>query len=431
MIDGIPAQTDAVEVLLLIGVLLLGALLERAMTRAWISTALYLVVTGTVLGPSGLGWFDVGISSSTFRLLASLALATVLFSDAARTDLRGLRSVAWQPLRLLTIGLIGSIVLGMLIAVVLLPVLTVPLALVLATILAPTDGALGTPVFTDPAVPDDVREVLTVESGLNDGLAVPILVLALGWAGLEDNGESGLVHLLVEVLGVGAAVGAGVSALVAIAWIMTLRQWGSSPTWSPLVPLLTAVGCYGLAEHLGGSGFIAAFVGGLVSGALCRGRATEDLAVDESVSNLLQGATWFTFGAMALGQVLLGGTFDWRWLAYALLSLTAVRVIPVTLALLGTRERWPTVAFIGWFGPRGLASVVFLLMVLDASEPDAATTAIFGTVTITVCLSILLHGLSARPAARAFGAWASRTSSTQLATAQESPAQSPPSPAVE
>jgi len=403
-------QTTATEVLLLVGVLLVGALFARAMTRVWISTALYLVVVGLVLGPSALGWFDVGMTSSTFHLLASLALATVLFSDASRTDLRGLRSVRGQPLRLLTIGLVGSIVLGTVLALPLLPALTAPLALVLATILAPTDGALGTPVFTDPAVPADVREVLTVESGLNDGLAVPVLLLALGWAGLSDNGESGFVRLLVEVLGIGALVGAGVSALVALAWIGTVRRWGSSPGWSPLVPLLTAVGCYGLAEHLGGSGFIAAFVGGLVSGTLCRGRASEDLAVDESVSNLLQGATWFTFGAMALGPVLLEGAFEWRWLAYAVLSLTVVRLVPVTLALLGTGERWPTVAFMGWFGPRGLASVVFLVIVLDASPPDAATTAIFGTVALTVFLSILLHGLSARPAARAFGSWAARSS---------------------
>jgi NhaP-type Na+/H+ or K+/H+ antiporter len=404
------AQTDAVEVLLVVGVILIGALFARAMSRAWISTALYLVVAGLLFGPSALGWFDVGMTSSTFHLLASLALATVLFSDAAKTELRGLRSVKWQPLRLLTIGLVGSIVLGMLLAMPLLPALTAPLALVLATTLAPTDGALGTPVFTNPAVPADVREVLTVESGLNDGLAVPVLLLALGWAGLGDTTEAGFVRLLVEVLGIGAAVGAGLAGLVALAWITTVRRWGSSPGWSPLVPLLTAIACYGLAEHLGGSGFIAAFVGGLVSGAICRGRTSEDLAVDESVSNLLQGATWFTFGAMALGPVLLAGAFDWHWLAYAVLSLTIVRLVPVTLALLGTGERWPTVAFMGWFGPRGLASVVFLVIVLDTTPPPDAATAIFGTVAITVFLSILLHGLSARPAARAFAAWTERTS---------------------
>lgn len=403
-------QTEAVEVLLLVAALLIGALFARVMTRVWISTPLYLVVVGLMVGPSALGWFDIGMTSSTFHLVASLALATVLFSDASRTDLRGLRSVRGQPLRLLTIGLVGSILLGTVLALPLLPALTAPLALVLATVLAPTDGALGTPVFTDPAVPADVREVLTVESGLNDGLAVPVLLLALGWAGLSDNGESGFVHLLVEVLGMGALVGVGVSSLVAVAWIRTVRHLGSSPGWSPLVPLLTAVLCYGLAEHLGGSGFIAAFVGGLVSGAMCRGRMSEDLAVDESVSNLLQGATWFTFGAMALGPVLLAGAFDWHWLAYAILSLTVIRLVPVTLALLGTGERWPTVAFMGWFGPRGLASVVFLVIVLDTSPPTDAATAIFGTVAITVFLSILLHGLSARPAARAFAAWTERTS---------------------
>ena len=176
-----------------------------------------------------------------------------------------------------------------------------------------------------------------------------------------------------------------------------------------MVPLLTAVGCYLLAEHLGGSGFIAAFVGGLVFGEVCRDRLVDsELLVDETVSNLLQGATWFAFGAVVVGPVILDSGFDWRWVAYAVLSLTIVRMLPVALALLGTHERWPTVAFIGWFGPRGLASVVFLIIVLDLSPEEGAAATIFGTVAVTVFLSILLHGLSARPIATAYGAWAGR-----------------------
>ncbi len=139
-----------------------------------------------------------------------------------------------------------------------------------------------------------------------------------------------------------------------------------------MVPLLTAVGCYLLAEHLGGSGFIAAFVGGLVFGEVCRDRlADSELLVDETVSNLLQGATWFVFGAVAVGPVILERDSTGDGSSTPCCRLTVVRMLPVALALLGTHERWQTVAFIGWFGPRGLASVVFLIIVLDLSPDDS------------------------------------------------------------
>ena len=402
-------EASGLGALLLVAVLLFSALMSRGMARIWISVPLFLVVVGLVVGPAGLDWLNVAITSETVHVVAAVALSTVLFSDAASTDVRRLRAVAAQPARLLTIGLAGSFVLGTAFAALLFPALGVALALVLATILAPTDAALGAPVVSNRSVPADVREVLTVESGLNDGLAVPVLLFALGWAGLQDTGGSSFAALLVEVLGIGTAVGIGAGLLVGVALVATTRRWGNSPSWSSMVPLLTAVGCYLLAEHLGGSGFIAAFVGGLVFGMLCRDRLTDsELLVDETVSNLLQGATWFVFGAVAVGPVILSGTFDWRWVVFAALSLTIVRMLPVAVALLGTHERWQTVAFIGWFGPRGLASVVFMIIVLDLSPDDAAAATIFGTVAVTVSLSILLHGLSARPLAIAYGAWADR-----------------------
>lgn len=420
--ESFTVESTGLEALLLVGVLLFSALMSRGMARIWVSVASFLVVVGLVVGPAALGWFDVGITTAAVHAVAAVALSTVLFSDAARTDVRRLRAVASQPARLLTIGLVGSLVLGTVVAIPLFPVLTVPLALVLATILAPTDAALGAPVVTDESVPADVREVLTVESGLNDGIAVPVLLFALSWAGLQDAGASSFASLLVVVLGVAVSVGAIVGSLVAVTMIATTRRWGNSPTWSSMVPLLTALGCYGLAEHLGGSGFIAAFVGGLLFGTVSRNRqADSELLVDETVSNLLQGTTWFVFGAVAVGPVLLGGTFDWRWVAYGLLSVSVVRMLPVWVALLGTHERWQTVAFIGWFGPRGLASVVFLIIVLDLSPADDATATIFGTVTVTVLLSILLHGLSARPLAAAFGAWARRLEQPDPASQDNSP----------
>jgi sodium/hydrogen antiporter len=413
MVDGASSTGGMLDAAVVVIALLVCAIGARALARIWVSTALFLVLFGTLVGPSVMGLFDVAITTSSIHTLAAVALATVLFSDAASTDTRRLRGLAAQPARMLTIGLVGSIVLGALVAAVLMPVLTPALALVVGTILAPTDAALGAPVVTDRRVPGDVREVLTVESGLNDGLAVPILLIALGWAELEDTGDVGLLQLIVRVLGIGALVGAGLAAVVAAWWILTSRRWGGVTAWSALVPLLTAVSGYFLAEQLGGSGFIAAFGGGLLFGAICRDRVEDDLLVDESVSNLLQGVTWFVFGAVAVGPVLLAGDFDVRWLLYALLSLTVVRLVPVGVSLLGTRTRLPTVAFMGWFGPRGLASVVFLIVVLDVAPPAAQASSILGAVTVTVALSVLLHGLSAPAAVAAYGAWASRTEAPQ------------------
>ena len=260
-------EATGLDLLLLVAVLLFSALMSRGLARIWVSVPLFLVLAGLVVGPSGLDWLTVSITSDAVHAVAAAALSTVLFSDAATTDVRRLRAVAAQPARLLTVGLLGSIALGTLAAVLLYPSLGVALALVLATILAPTDAALGAPVVSDESVPADVREVLTVESGLNDGLAVPVLIVALGWAGLEETGSSGFFGVLVEVLGIGMAIGVGAGLMAAVALVATTRRWGNSPTWTSLVPLLTAVGCYLLAEHLGGSGFIAAFVGGLVFGA--------------------------------------------------------------------------------------------------------------------------------------------------------------------
>lgn len=393
------------DALVVLALLLAVAILARPLARAWVSTALVFVVAGCVTGPAMLGWFEVGFTTSTVHLVASLALATVLFSDAALTDLRVLRSVAAQPLRLLTVGLVLTIVLGTLLAMALLSPLTAALCLVVGTMLAPTDAALGAPVVTDEAVPADVRQVLSVESGLNDGLAVPVLLLALGWAGLGDPG-AGFLRLLLVVLGLGAVIGAAIAALVAYAWLLATRRWGQTPTWSSLVPLLTAVLCYLASEEARGSGFIAAFVGGMVFGIVQRASIERELLVDESVSNLLQGAVWFVFGAMAVGPLLTSGSADWRWGVYALLSLTVVRMVPVWLSLLGTGQRPPTVAFMGWFGPRGLASVVFLVTVLDLGPATPDALAVTGVVTTTVLLSIVLHGFTAKPLAERYGSWA-------------------------
>lgn len=388
------------DVLLIVAALALYAVFAKQFTRMWITAALFLTAVGALSG--AVGWFHSQVSNDAVQLLASIALATVLFGDATRVQLSTLKSNAATPIRLLTIGLLGTMLLGMLFAPPILGGLTWPIALILAVILAPTDAALGASVVENTAVPAKVRQSLFVESGLNDGLAVPVLVIALAWADLGDSPES-VAQLLAFKLVLSPIVGIAL-ALLAYGGLRLARHLGGvEPSWSGLVPLLTALATFLLTEHLEGSGFIAAFVGGVTFGAVTKARAEEGIAVDESVSNLLQGSTWFLFGALAVAPLLLTGV-PWSWVLYAVLSLTVVRMIPVAAALIGTHHDWRSVLFMGWFGPRGLASVVFLMIVLGMNPADSDARIIAGVATLTVVASIVLHGLSAPPLAVRFGA---------------------------
>jgi NhaP-type Na+/H+ or K+/H+ antiporter len=385
------------DLLLLVAVLLVYAVLARTLARIWVSAALFFLIVGLLMGPSSLGWYESPIGSDGGQLLASLALATVLFGDATRVRVRQLRENAALPSRLLTIGLLGTIAVGAVVGHVMFGSLTWAVALVVAVMLAPTDAALGSPVNDNRSVPSRVREALFVESGLNDGIAVPFLVFALALADMQEMGDAGLLQIVFMKLVVSAIVGAAIAFVAYGILHITDRRSGEDAVWTSLIPLLTAIVTFLAVEHIEGSGFIAAFAGGLTFGALARAREISGVEVDEAVSSLLQGVTWFLFGALVVGPVLLSGTIDPAWVAYGVLSLTLVRMLPVALALLGTHQDWRTVLFVGWFGPRGLASVVFLLIVLGLSPLAADATIIRGVVTVTVLMSVVLHGISATP----------------------------------
>ncbi len=268
---------------------------------------------------------------------------------------------------------------------------------ILATMLAPTDAALGKAVVTNESVPTDIRESLNVESGLNDGICVPILFLFLALA--TDSSTKGstvqlAMTLVAQQIGIGVAVGVGLTVLGG--WLLKLaadRGW-ITETWRQLPVPALAVACFAVAQWIGGSGFIACFVGGLLFGKIVAKHYKHTLLLAaEGTGDTLALITWVVFGAAVVGQAI--GHLSWEAVLYALLSLTVVRMLPVFLVLTGMNLRADEKLFMGWFGPRGLASIVFAVIVMDKHLPGGGTIAI--TVVCTIVLSIVAHGLSANP----------------------------------
>lgn len=376
----------------------LFSLVSGGLKRTPISGPIVFTAFGVAFGPLGLGLLSMNIDTEGLRTLAELTLALVLFTDAANANLGVLSRNFRLPERLLLGGLPLTILLGFGFAVGVFPDLTAFEAALLATMLAPTDAALGKAVVTDPSVPPDVREGLNVESGLNDGICVPILFLFLGMAGAHvasvgGGASSSVLKLFAEQIGIGAGVGI-VLALVGgglFRWCVG-RDW-MTESWRQLPVIGLAGACFALAQVLGGSGFIASFTGGLLFGWLVKEHKHMLLLAAEGTGDTFGLITWVIFGAGVVGPVI--SYLSWEVVLYAVLSLTVVRMLPVFIVLAGMKLSAAEKLFVGWFGPRGLATVVFAVIVFDKQLPGGDTITI--TAVCTIMLSILAHGLSANP----------------------------------
>jgi NhaP-type Na+/H+ or K+/H+ antiporter len=381
----------------------LYSLTSRGLERTPFNGAVLFTAFGLAFGPLGLGFLNLDLDAEGFSFLAEMALALVLFTDAANANLDELKRSFHIPQKLLLIGLPLTILLGFASGVLIFDGLTLLEVAILATILAPTDAALGKAVVTNEAVPVNIRESLNVESGLNDGICVPILFIFLALA--TNTGGDGrplmlALTLMLEAIGLGVVVGVALTLLGS--WLLKQaaeRGWVTE-TWRQLPVPALAVACFAVAQWLGGSGFIAAFVGGLLFGALAKRHKHTLLLAAEGTGDTLALLTWVVFGGGVVGQSF--NAFSWQVVVYSLLSLTIIRMLPVYLGLAGTDLRTDEKLFIGWFGPRGLASIVFGVIVLHSHLPGGGTMTM--TVVCTILLSIIFHGLSANPLVTALGA---------------------------
>lgn len=376
------------------------ALFSRRLEAWWVTMPMVFVTAGAVMEFTGT--VDLEVAIEPVSVLAEITLAVILFSDAARMNVGRVRSEAALPARLLLVGLPLTIAFGTVLSWWVLPGLSFAAAALIASVLAPTDAALGEAIVSDPTVPIRVRDALNVEAGLNDGLAVPAVLLFIDL--VNDDLQSGNDWAIFLVRQIGGGVTLGLAAGTGIAWLigLAIRHRTIDPLFSQLATLATAVALFAAAGELGANQFIAAFVGGLAFGSALDDATAAHL--DEYTADtgmLLATVAFFAFGNLFVSDAL--GSLDVRIVVCAVLLLTVGRMLPVLVATMGMGLGAPTIGFLGWFGPRGLASIVFGILLLEGDLP--AGDELFDVVALVVVSSVFLHGLSATPGAQAYGRW--------------------------
>ncbi len=391
-------------ILFLASLTLAYGLVSRVSERAPVTAPMVFVAVGIGVGPLGLGWFDVTFDDSVIRLVAEITLVSILFVEASTIDLKALIRERDLSIRLLCVGLPLTMVVSTLAAAPLFPDMGWWLLALMAFMLSPTDAALGQAVVTSERVPPTIRRTIATESGLNDGLVLPpilICMAALSAGTGEDQDATYWSEFIAAQLLLGPLAGGFVGWAGGIVVDFCATRALMSPTFQRLAAVCLAVVAWAFAEQIGGNGYIAAFVGGLLLG--IRHEPVRE-RVQEYAEAEGQQLTLFVF--LVFGLVMVPAFTDlWTWQSwvYALLCLTALRMVPVFLALLGTPLGRGDRLFIGWFGPRGIASVLYLEMVVL----DLGTTGfepMLSVVVLTVLLSVFLHGLSAVPLTRLYGA---------------------------
>lgn len=395
---------DEHRVILIIALIVLSyGYISKALSRFNVSGPMVFTGLGLLLSPLAFNITSVEVDEEFVTVLVEMALVLVLFADAALLDLKLLKKYWKIPARLLFIGLPIMIVAATVVAQWFWPDAPTLYLLLLALLLAPTDAALGKAVVSDPAVPSKIRSSINVESGLNDGIVFPIVitVVALIFSGLtESQDNSWMVYVAKQII-FGALVGGIVGYVGTKCSVKSFTQNWMEGSYQNLIPIALAILAFYLAESLSGNGFIAAFFAGLYAGNTSeRSRQhIEDFA--ESEGELLVLISFFIFGLAFVSVSLEHVT--WSVIIYSFLSLTILRMIPVVISLIGSKLDFSSMVFIAWFGPRGIASILYVLIVARELEGVEGLETVYAVVTVTVLMSILAHGFSARPLARYYG----------------------------
>lgn len=401
------------EELIFFGALLVFVygLVSAVADRSPITAPMVFVAAGLLASPLGLDLFEAKPDSEGVQLLAEITLILILFTDASTIDLQRLKKHYRVPLRLLGIGLPLTMAFGMLAALPLFPGMSLWLIAVMAFILSPTDAALGQAVVTSKKVPPNLRDAIGVESGLNDGIALPPILACLAALGAAAGTHLDLSywgHFALRQIIYGPLAGSLVGWVGGVLIDQSARRRWMNPVFQRLAAIALALLCYSLAEQLGGNGFIAAFFGGLMLGAQTHAVRERIQEFGEAEGQLLSLFVFLIFGMVMVPAV--WEFWDTTAIIYASLSLTVIRMLPVALCLIGARMDLATVGFIGWFGPRGIASILYAL-ILIGQIGSAGHERMLSVIGLTVLLSVFLHGLSAVPLSTWYGRYAARYAS--------------------
>lgn len=386
-----------IEILLFLIMLFLVALLSRKIEKISITAQIIFIFAGIISGWLLTGFVDIkeAETSTTILLIAEIALVLVLFTDASRVKLEDIKLNNLIP-RLLTIGLFLTIILGIALASLIFTDLTIWEAAIIGVVLAPTDASLGQIVVKNKKIPLKIRETLEVESGLNDGLVVPFLLVFIGIGMAQETFSPTGYFIKVALEQIGLGVLAGLSVGLIGSWMIIKSQargWITSE-YQRIAFLVLAIISFIVADEIGGSGFIAAFIGGLATGYITRDASKVLMDFAEAEGQFLNLTVFFLLGVIIAGLI---PNITWQIFLYAILSLTIIRMLPVSISLIKTKISFDTALFIGWFGPRGLASIVLTLYALNKLDTFPGEDTFILVVFITVLASVVAHGMTALP----------------------------------
>jgi NhaP-type Na+/H+ or K+/H+ antiporter len=387
------------------------AIVSRRIEAGPLSAPIVFTGTGIAIGPLGLGLIDVS-GGALLEVVATATLALVLFADAASIKFQSAERrnlMRRVTTRLLGLALPLTILAGAVVGKLVFPDLAWAEAFVLALVLAPTDAALSQPVFSAKGLPGPVQNALDAESGLNDGICLPLLLLALAISvegfDMLSGSAWGRVFLGQLVL---APVYGGAIGFIGARLIATCRSRHEiGETWHSLSILALAGIAFIGSELFGGNGFLSAWTAGLVFGLNSDDEASEPLTrFVAAEGQLLIQASFVLFGAMIVPQIMDPGAA--LYLLYGILTLTVMRMVPVALVLAGLGLAGTSKTFIGWFGPRGIASILYLVLVVD-QEGFTAAGRITDIAAMTILLSILLHGVTATWGVAVYRRWLAKS----------------------
>ena len=388
------------ELVYFLVIVFIFSLISKRINNLPITPQIIFVIAGMFLATNFLSNILIKSDPGLILFLAELTLVLVLFSDASRIGLGALRRNN-LTLRLLSVSLTLTILLGIILATLLLTDLSIWEAAIIGAVLAPTDAALGQVVVKNKKLPSLIRETLEIESGLNDGLAVPFLLLFLAWSIAKETFSpvGFFIEAALTQIGFGVIIGLIIGFLGGWLVLKAKKHEWMTENFQKISLIALALISWLLTDQIGGSGFIASFVGGLATGYILKDQIKNFISFTEEEGQFLNLFVFFLLGFIVFPLI---QDMTWQIVLYSLLSLTIIRMIPTAISLIGSKLKKETVLFMGWFGPRGLASIVLALIAIEKQfnfpGKETFTLVVFNT----VLLSVFLHGLTASPLAKLY-----------------------------